>query len=128
GRDTSFFGSRDVDRVRIQKATRSRHDVDMVPQQLVSHDIDLSVNDPPRTHAKIVDRDLLLHPVALAIRRPLAETGEIDDRLTKRLRRNRPPVDRDAADLAALDDGDATAELRRLDRGLLACRPGADHE
>jgi hypothetical protein len=40
-------------------------DLDVVSQQLVADDVDLAVDDAPRPQAEILDRDLLLHPVAL---------------------------------------------------------------
>jgi hypothetical protein len=60
----------------------------------------------------------------------LAAVGDVlEDRLAQRLGRHRARVDGDAADaLTPLHDGDALAELRRLDRGPLAARARTDDE
>ena len=116
------------DGVRVDEARAPVEDLDVVPHQLVADDVDLAVDHLLGALAEILDRDLLLHAVALAVGRPLADAGEVDDRLAQRLRRNRSPVDRDATELAPLDEGDAPAELRRLNRGLLPGRTGSDDE
>jgi hypothetical protein len=119
---------RDGDGVRIEEACAPLKDLNVVPHQLVADDVDLALDHLLRPEAEIIDRDLLLHPVALAVGRLLAQSGEVDDGLTERLRGDRPPVDRHATELATLDEGDGPAELCRLDRCLLSGRPGSDDE
>jgi hypothetical protein len=100
----------------------------MVSQELVADDVHLALDDLVRPLSEILHRDLLFHAVAVAVRRPLAHSGQVDDRLAQRLRGDRPPVDGDSSELAALDDRHAAPELRALDRRLLAGGPGADDE
>ena len=128
GGDGSLGARRDRDGVRVDEARAPGNDLDVVAQQLVPHDVDLALDHLLGANAQILHRDHFLHAVAVAVRRPLGHAGEVDDHLTEGLRRDRPPVDRDAAELAPLDEPYAASELRPLDRGLLSGRAGTDDE
>ena len=128
GQPPLFLARCDRDGVRIDEARAPGDDLDVVSQQLVAHDLDLAVHHLLRPQAEIVDRDLLLDAVARPVRRPMGHARQVDDRLAKSLRGDRAPVDGDAAQLAALDDGDLVTELRCLDRRLLPGGPGPDDE
>jgi hypothetical protein len=128
GGETPLLAPRHEDRVRIEEAGAPGNDLDVVAEQLVPDDVDLTLDDLLRPVAEILHCDLLLHPVALAVRRPLAHAGQVDDRLAERLRRDRPPVDRHAAELAPLDHRDAMAQLRPLDGGSLPGGAGSDDQ
>jgi hypothetical protein len=116
------------DGVRVDEAGGAGDDVNAIPRELVADDVDLALDDLPRPQRKILDRDLLLDAVALAVHGALTEPGEVHDRFAESLRRDRPAIDRDAPELATLDDGDAPAELGRLDGRLLASGPRADDQ
>ncbi len=49
-------------------------------------------------------------------------------RAQQRLGRDAAPVQADAAQMLALDDGDVQAQLRAADRGDIAARPGTDYD
>src|SRR5215210_5701424 len=100
--------------MRILEARRPRQDLDPVASELRADDVDLALDHPARAHRQVLDRDLLLDPVALPVDIALAQTGEVDDRFTQRLGRDRAGVHRDTADLLTLRDPDSLAELRRL--------------
>src|SRR3989304_365258 len=63
-------------------------------------------------------------PVVLGGRHVVIDFG----RAQQCLGRDAAPVEADAAELIALDDGGLEAELRRPDRGHVSARPGADHQ
>ena len=128
GGQPAFGAAGNRNGVRIDEARAAGLDVHVVPNQLVLHDVDLALHHLPRAQAEILDGDLLLHAIAGAVGLALRHPREVDDRLAERLRGDRPPVDRDPAELAALDEGHAVAQLRGLDRGLLTGRPGPDDE
>ena len=116
-------------RVRVDEPGRPFDQRNVVPQQLVADDVPLPLHHLPDAERDVLDRDLVLQPVALAVDRSLVQPRQVEDRLADRLRRNRPRVDADTADRGVpLDQRDALAELRRLDRRLLARRPRADDD
>ena len=86
----------------------------------------------------VLDRDLVLEPIALAVDRALVEPGQVEDRLADRLRRDRPRVDARAAEIVPRStSATRLSELRRPGwppsdrpgrsrsrRGRTALRPG----
>ena len=63
-------------------------------------------------------------PVVLGVLHIVIDLG----RAQQRLGRDAAPVQADAAEMIALDDGGLEAELRRADRGDIAAGTGADDE
>ena len=121
-------GVRDHDRVVVDEARVAVEDGHVVARELVADDVGLALADARRARAQVLHRDVGLDAVALAVDRALAEAGQVQHGLAQRLRGDRPAEDAAPAELLALDDRGAAAELRGLDRGLLARRPGADRE
>ena len=93
-------------------ALEERH---MVAQELVADDAALALDDLARPQREILDPDLLLEPVVLAVDAPLAEAGQVQDGLADGLRGDRAGVDGDPAEMAPpLDERDPLAQLRGL--------------
>ena len=119
----------DGDRVRVGEARSADDERHAIAPQLVADDLPLALDDLPHPDRDVVDRDVVLQPVVLPVDRALVEAGEVEDRLADRLRRDRSGVDARAADLAVpLDERDAVAELRGLDRRLLPRGTGAEDD
>jgi hypothetical protein len=117
------------DGVRVLELGGAAEDVDVVAYELVADHLDLVPDDVLGARHQVRDGDLGLDPVARAVHVPLGEAGQVQHGLAQRLRRDGARVDADAADhVPALGDGDALAELRRRDRGLLSARPRTDHQ
>src|SRR5262245_2968548 len=109
------FRRADSHRVRVDDARAALDQRNVVAGKLISENALFAFDDDLRAPADVVERDLVLDPVRLSVEPALTETGEVQDRLTHRLRRNRPSVDTDAADASPLlDDRRAEAELRGL--------------
>jgi hypothetical protein len=87
------FVARDGHGVRVDEARAAGDHGDVVSEELIADDVDLAIDDLAGSQVEILDRDLLLHAIALAVRRPLAQSREVHDRLPEGLRRDRPPVD-----------------------------------
>ena len=101
---------------------------DVVSGELVSDHVHLARHHLLGAPDQILDGDLFLDPVALAVQAPLGQAGEVDRRLAQRLGGDRAGVRAHAADgVAALDHGDRGAHLGRLDRRLLPGRARAQH-
>ena len=103
---------------------------DAVAAELLAHHLRLGADDARRAVHQELDRLAL---AALRVERvghvERAPRELVEHRDAQRLGGDRAGVDRDAAEpLAALDDGDALAELGGLDGRLLAARAGADDE
>ena len=78
---------------------------------------------------EVGDRDVLLDVAGAAEQPALVGAGEMQGRLAERLRRDGARVDLGAAeDGVLLDDGDALAQLGRLDGALLPRGAGADDD
>jgi hypothetical protein len=122
------LAARDPDGVRVDEAAGALQQVDVVAQQLCPDHLDLASDHMLGAGHQIGDRDVGLHPVALAVDVPQRQSAEIDDGFAQRLRRDRPGVDADTAEhRAALDDCHPLAEFRSGDRGLLPARSGSEH-
>src|SRR5262249_47123900 len=110
----------DGNRVRVDERRLAVEERDVVPEQLGSDDVALSLAHLPGPYGEVGDVDLLLHAVVLAVDPALREAGQVQDGLADRLRRDRSGVDGHASEMPVpLDERRATAELRGLDRGLL---------
>jgi hypothetical protein len=72
------------DRVRVDEAGGAFHDADVVPHELVAHDVDLAAHHLLRPLTEILDRDLLFHAIARSIGRFLTQSGQVDDRFPQR--------------------------------------------
>jgi hypothetical protein len=119
----------DDDGVRVGEARAAVVERDVVAEQLVADDAPLALDDLTGAHGEVVDLDLVLEPVVLAVDPALGKPGQVDDGLPDRLGRNGARVDRDAAEVpAALDERDALVHLRRLDGRLLARGARPDDE
>ena len=119
----------DGDRVRVDEARVAVQHLHVVARQLVAHHVDLALDDGLRAPEEVLDRDVVLHLVALPVQLLLGHAGQVDHGLAQRLGRQRAGVGAHPADhVPPLDDGDALAELRGLDRGLLSGRAGTDHQ
>ena len=114
--------------VRIDEAPGPFQQGDVVADQLVPDHVDLPADDVRGPAAEVLDGDVLLHPVALAVDAALAEPGEVQHGFAERLRGDGSGHHADPAHLASLDDGRSPAELRRLDGGLLSRRSATDHQ
>ena len=122
--------SRDADGVLVDEGRLAEQQADAVAAELLAHHLRLGPDHARRAVHQELDRLALL---ALGVERvghveraprELVEHGDAQG-----LGGDRAGVDRDAAEaLAALDDGDALAELGGLDGGLLAARSRADDE
>ena len=118
----------DLQGVWIDEARGTLDHGHVVAGELVLDHVGLSPDDVLVPGAEVVDRDLLLHPVALAVHAALGEPGEVEDGLAERLRRDGPADHAHAAHLAPLGDGGALPQLGGLDGGLLAGGPAADRQ
>src|SRR6059036_2651921 len=114
---------------RSPRWTRTVDQVDVVAIDVLEDERPERAHDLALTVEEIVHGEVTGHPVVDAVQPSLLEAREVEGRLPKRLRRNRPGVDPSAADLLGLlHDGDALAEVRGLSGALLARRPGSDHD
>jgi hypothetical protein len=114
--------------MRIQETRDATDDVDVVARQLIPDDVDLALDHLPCPHAEVLDRDLVLDPVGLAVDGALGEAGEVHDGFAQGFGRDRPQVDRAPAERPPFDHRRAHAQLRRLDGRFLPGGPGANHE
>ena len=70
-----------------------------------------------------------LTEVVAAVKRPVAETGQVQDRFAQRLAGHRAAVDAHSSEhVAAVDHGHALAEFRRGNRAFLPGGTAADHD
>jgi hypothetical protein len=117
----------DGDGVVVDELGLAVDEPDVVAAELLAHDRGLGGDDARGPIHELPQHLVLggLHARRVEhVERPLGQL--LDDRLAQGLRRDRPGVDRDAAEaVPPLDHGDPLAELRGLDRRLLAARPGA---
>src|SRR5438093_1983240 len=123
-----LLAARDRDRMRVDEARDPGENMDVVPRQLVADDVDLALDHLTRAHGQVLDGDLILDAVAVAVDGALAEPGQVDDRLAESLGRDRSAIDRNAAKLAPFHDRRAPSKLGRLDRRLLPRGAGADDQ
>src|SRR6185437_1416971 len=122
-------GALDTHRMRVDEAAVPGEHLHLVAAELAADDVDLTLDDVLDAREHVLARDVVLHPVALAVDAALAHAGQEDNGLAQRLGRDRARVRADPAErLAAVDHGDAAAELGGLDRGALAARARADDE
>ena len=119
----------DDDGVLVDETRRAVEELDPVARQLVLDDLVL-----PRDHLRgapveVRHRDVGLDAVALPVGLAVRQAGQVEDRLAKRLRRDRPGVDAYAADRGrAFDDRGALAQFRGRDGRLLPTRATANRE
>src|ERR1039457_5154137 len=119
----------DVHRVRVGETAGAGQDRDPVTGQLAAHHVHLAADHVAGTGGQVADRDVVLDPVARPVHLALVQAGQVQDRLTQGLGRDRAGVQADAADhVLALDDRHPPLELRRGDGCLLAAGPRADHQ
>src|SRR6185437_13468821 len=103
--------------------------LDAVAAQLVPDDLGLVLDHLAAARLQVRHRDPALDAVALAVKGALAVAREIEHGLTQRLARDRSLRDAVAAQRRPpLDDRDAPAQLRRLDRRALPAWPAADDD
>ena len=103
---------------------------DVVAAELLARDRGLGRDDRARAVEQLLDRLALGLLDPRRVQDVQRARGELlQDGLAQGLRRDRPGMDRDAAEaVAALGDGDALAELGGLDGRALAAGPRADDE
>jgi len=125
----------DSQRMRVLKAGLAGDDLDLVAAHVLADDLHLGADDLLAARDQVLDGDLgppASAPAfarAVAVKSALLDAGQVQHGLPQRLAGDGPGVGADAAeDAVALDEGDALAELGRLDRGLLPRRPAADDE
>ncbi len=119
----------DRERVVVDEATGAVQQLDPVAVELAADDLGLAADDVRRPGEQVLDGDVLLDPVVLAVEVTHVHAGQVEDGLAQGLRRDRARVDADAADhVPAFDDGRALAELGRGDGRLLPSRAGAEDE
>jgi hypothetical protein len=118
----------DADRVRIDEIALSREHRHIVAPQLVLDDLLLDADrlgDAPEELFRSRTR-AVASPLAL-VEPALSRGREVENRLAKRLARDRPGVDANPADVMTfLDDGGLLPELGRLNRRALSGRTAAD--
>ncbi len=125
-----IVGALDPDRVIVLEARRAGQQPDVVAPELLARDAGLDRHDGGGAIEQLLDR------LALCLLEPrrvedVERAGRelLQGGLAQRLGRDRPGMDRDAAEpVAALRDGDALAELGGLDGRLLAPGARADDE
>src|SRR5262249_8953118 len=89
----------------------------------------LALDDGEDAALEVRDGDSILDGVIGPVERPLAEAGQVEDGLAKRLTRDGAAVETDAADrLLAVDDGDVLAGLRGGYGALLSGGAAPDHD
>jgi hypothetical protein len=119
----------DLQRVRVHEAGGPVVGRDPVAFELRADDFHLARHDGVDPKGEIRHGDGVLQGVVPSVERPLLDSGEIEDRLAQRLRRDRTGVEADAAHhLLAVDDRDALADLRRGDGALLPGRARPDDD
>ena len=111
-------------RVVVDEAPGAVQQLDPVAVELAADDLGLAADDVRRTGQQVLDGDVLLDPVVLAVEVAHVHAGQVEDGLAQGLGRDRAGVDADAADhVAALDDRRALAQLGRGDGRLLPPGP-----
>ena len=119
----------EVERVLVDEPRRSGQQIDVVARKLVADHLGLAVDHAPGAPEQVLDRDLVLDPVGVAVHILLQQPGQVERGRAKRLGRQRARVRTDAADeVRPLDDRHAMPELGGLDCGSLARRAAADGE
>ena len=101
---------------------------DAVAQKLRSNDFDFFGDDMLGSRQQVGRSDVLLDAVTRAVQFALVHPGEVENRLTQRLRRNGAGVDAHSPEhVALLDHRYPFTQLGRRDGSLLPTRAGADH-
>ena len=119
----------DLDGVLVDEPGGAAEQVDPVALQLRADHLLLAADDEVGAREQVLDGDVLLDPVALAVEPAHRVAGEVEDGLAQGLRRDRAGLRADAADHAApFDDRDPPAELGGRDRRLLPARTRADDQ
>jgi hypothetical protein len=112
----------------IQEPGRPLDQRHAVAGELVTDHVGLPADHVPGPALQILDRDHVLHPIALAVDRSLVVAGQVQDGLAEGLGRDGPGDDAHAAELPALHDRGSAPQLGRLDRGLLPGGPRSDDD
>ncbi len=116
-------------RVRIDEFGVGGDQVHIVAVELVADDVDLVADDVVGAEEQVFHGDALFDGVGRAVERALPVAGQIEHSLAQRFAGDGAGVGRHAAhDRPSLDDGDALAQLGRLNRGALPRRAGPDDE
>ncbi len=119
----------DAHRVLVLEGRVADDDLDVVAQQLGPGDVHLAAHDVIGAHQQVLHRDAVLGGVGGAVHVVQAPPRQVHGGLAQGLARDGPGVDADPAQGAlALADRRPAAELGRLDRRVLARRPGADDQ
>src|SRR5580704_14107511 len=114
--------------VRFEKARARIDQFDAVAQELMTQHIDFVTHHRIHPNEKVLQGNLFLHTVGIAIDGVLAIAREVHDRFAHGLAGNSADVNADTADhRPAFHHDDAFTELGTLDSSMMSCRPRADY-
>ena len=91
--DVDFFHTFDFDGVRIDKAPQTGENLNAIAAELVAHHPSFALYDLRDAAGQVANRNLRLHRIVAAVKRPVAETGQVQDRFPQRLAGHRAAVD-----------------------------------
>jgi len=118
-------GPLNIDPMRVDEAGFPIDQIDAVARHLILHDFNLILDDVVGAKGEIFDRNRLFQAIFGPIQGALAKSCEIKNRFAEGFAGDGAGIGTDAAnDFFALDDADFFAQLGRLNRSLLAGRPG----
>jgi hypothetical protein len=110
------------------KPRDSADELDCVALEVSAHRIRHRLDHFGRAGSELCDRRLRIECQTQPVHLPSTETGDVQGRLTQCLTWDYGVSDGcSAGRRGALHDGNPLAEVRRLRRGLLTGRPGADY-